>query len=89
MIRSRLHNQEVALARISRIFKLESHRHFVHEPVDCGYRVFTEGGSTYLQLDTYGSSGRQIPGKTSQSLQLDGSVAAQLKRLIEETFPGA
>jgi hypothetical protein len=40
-----------------------------------------------LQLDTYGSPERQIPGKTSQSIQLNAESAAELKRLIEKVFP--
>ncbi len=50
--------------------------------------MFNEGNETYLQLDTYGSSERRIPGKTSQSLQLDRRSAKKLKRLLEQTFPG-
>lgn len=44
-------------------------------------------GTRILQLDTYGSPGRVIPGKTSQSLQFDAAGARQLKRLLERTFP--
>jgi hypothetical protein len=45
-------------------------------------------GDRYLQLDTFGSTERQIPGKTSQSIQLNERSAAQLKILIERAFPG-
>jgi hypothetical protein len=42
----------------------------------------------YLQLDTYGSQQRVIPGKVSQTIQLDVQSARELKRLLERTFPG-
>jgi hypothetical protein len=56
--------------------------------VECGYRIVTVDSDVYLQLDTYGSNDRQIPGKTSQSLQLDREAAQQLKQLLERSFPG-
>lgn len=56
--------------------------------VECGHRSFTVDGSTYLQLDTYGSSVRKLHGKVSQSIQLDKEMAKELKQLIERTFPG-
>ena len=60
----------------------------VHGEVDCGYTIFAVAGRDYLQLDTYGSPNRSIPGKTSQSIQLDRASARQLKALIQRTFPG-
>lgn len=60
----------------------------VHGGVTCGYRWFDVGGRRILQLDTYGSEERAIPGKVSQSLQLDEGVARELKALIERAFPG-
>jgi hypothetical protein len=76
------------MALISTLTELKKDRNQVHGPVDCGWTVFEEGGERYLQLDTYGSQERKILGKTSQSIQLDAKSAAELKRLIERTFPG-
>ncbi|MGV9250836.1 hypothetical protein [Streptomyces sp. NPDC003697] len=59
----------------------------VHGPVICGYRSFTSGGRRILQLDTYGSTDRQIPDKISQSIQLDADGARELLRIIAESFP--
>ena len=75
------------MALIAEFSKLQKERNQVHGVVECGYTIFDDGGSRYLQLDTYGSPDRQIPGKTSQSIQLNADSAAQLKRLIEKTFP--
>ena len=61
----------------------------VHEEVECGYLSFTARGETYLQIDTYGSKHRKIPGKVSQSIQIDSDGARELLGLIRRTFPGA
>jgi hypothetical protein len=39
-----------------------------------------------LQLSTYGSEEREIPGKTSQTLQFTRESAAQLYRILKEEF---
>ena len=39
-----------------------------------------------LQLSTYGSEEREIPGKTSQTLQFTRESAAQLFRILKEEF---
>lgn len=60
----------------------------VHEVTDCTYSVFVDDANNrYLQVDTYGSSRREIPGKVSQTIQLDEGAATQLRRIIDETFP--
>lgn len=76
------------MALITEFTKLQKERNSVHGSVECGYTVFEDGGVRYLQLDTYGSRERQIPGKTSQTIQLNAQSAGQLKDLIEKAFPG-
>jgi hypothetical protein len=61
----------------------------VHENVECGWTTFVSEGETYLQLDTYGRAGRQIPGKVSQSIQLNADSAPELLSLIKRAFPRA
>jgi hypothetical protein len=39
-----------------------------------------------LQIDTNGSAGRQIPGKLSQTLQLDRASAQQLFVILKQTY---
>ncbi len=56
-----------------------------HLEVECTYDVVTEAdGKKYLQLDTYGSRKREMPGKKSQSIRLSPEAIAQLKRILEE-----
>lgn len=57
-----------------------------HGPVLCGYRWFEDGGRRILQLDTYGSAKRAIPGKVSQSIQLDSEGAQQLISILRQVF---
>ena len=72
-------------------FEEDEGRHSRMHPttVVCRYRrVHTEDG-TLLQLDTSGSEVRQIPGKVSQSLQLDEEHAKQLISIVAKVFPSA
>jgi hypothetical protein len=39
-----------------------------------------------LQLDTFGSDERQIPGKQSQTLQLTVETARELMRILRDEF---
>jgi hypothetical protein len=55
--------------------------------VECGYAAFDHAGKRYLLLETYGSDDREIPGKVSQSLQLDADSARRLRQVIDESFP--
>jgi hypothetical protein len=71
-------------------------RKFDHKPdariafrteVDCGWTVGDTGAGRILHLETYGSSTRDIPGKVSQSLEIDEDGARELERLIRVAFP--
>lgn len=53
----------------------------------CGWRITTHAGRPILHLETYGSGTREIPGKVSQSLQLDEAAARELRSLIDRAFP--
>lgn len=56
--------------------------------VTCGYHVVTTRGGSLLQLDTYGSEDRQLPGKVSQSIQIDADAARALIGVLRTAFPG-
>jgi bacterioferritin (cytochrome b1) len=77
------------MAKIVRFRELEPPRSSrPHTDVECGYTILNLDGEPLLQLDTYGSEDREIPGKVSQSLQLDRRAAEQLMNLIRRSFPG-
>ena len=54
--------------------------------VDCGYSVGEVGGRKILHLETYGSSTRAIPGKVSQSIELNEDAARELAAIIRRAF---
>lgn len=58
-----------------------------HLDVDCTYSIVSDDqGVRYLQVDTYGSNVRQIPGKKSQSIRFSPEAIVQLKRLLADHF---
>ncbi len=60
----------------------------VHNTTSCTYSVFIdENGSPYLQLDTYGSAEREIPGRVKQTLQFNQDSAERLVDIFREVFP--
>ena len=62
-------------------------RNSIHNITDCSFYIFFDkAGKKFLQLDTYGSSDRENPGKVSQSLQFSEKAISELKKLIEREF---
>ena len=56
-----------------------------HTEVDCTYTVILdEHGKKYLQIDTYGSAKRKMPGKKSQSIRFSPEAIEQLKHILEK-----
>ncbi|MCZ0962989.1 hypothetical protein [Paracoccus benzoatiresistens] len=55
-----------------------------HGKVEGTYSVVEVDGEKMLQIDTYGASDRQIPGKISQSLQFGKEGIQTLRNLLEE-----
>jgi hypothetical protein len=74
------------MALVKKLEHLSMSKNSVHAPANCTYTVFEEDGEKYLQVDTYGSAGRKIKGKKSQTLQLNRQSAQALKTVIEEHF---
>ena len=71
---------------IDTIKKVEKERNMVHSKVEATYTVFNENGEKYVQIDTYGRPGREIPGKISQSIQFDRESAIYLIQLLIDEF---
>lgn len=57
-----------------------------HTEVEATISLVEAEGEKFLQIDTYGSSDRMIPGKVSQSLRLTKSAFEQLKNRAEKHF---
>lgn len=54
-----------------------------HKEVECTYSIVD---GQYLQIDTYGSNERKMPGKKSQSIRFAPEAIAQLKALLQKHF---
>ena len=79
----------MTVALIASFTPVRHEKHTVHEPVECGYKIFTDGdGIRYVQFDTYGTAGRTLPGKVSQSIQLDRGATTVVIRVLRQAFPG-
>ena len=60
-------------------------RESVHTEVECTYDiVVNKYGEKCIQLDTYGSKGRKMPGKKSQSLRLSPNAIKELKEIFNK-----
>jgi hypothetical protein len=58
-----------------------------HTDVECTYSIVTDDqGRRCLQIDTYGSTTRKIPGKKSQSIRFAPDAIEQLKTLLQQHF---
>ena len=57
-----------------------------HTEVECTYSIVESNEGRYLQVDTYGSATRKIPGKKSQSIRFAPEAIRQLKLLLERNF---
>ena len=56
-----------------------------HTEVNCTYSIIVDkSGEKYLQIDTYGSNKRKIPGKKSQSIRFSPEAIKQLRSIIGE-----
>lgn len=71
---------------ICNLKRTEKERNTVHEKVHGAYSVFELKGEKYFQLDTFGRSDRELPGKLSQTIQLDKEAAQFLVDLLRENF---
>lgn len=71
---------------LDKFTKLDKDRNTIHSRVLATYSAFEVRGEKYLQIDTYGNSDREMPGKISQSFQLDRTTAKYLVNLITKEF---
>ena len=71
---------------LNNIEKLEKLRNTVHEKVYTTYTCFEQDNEKYVQLDTYGKSDRDTPGKISQSIQLNRETAKFLVELLSKEY---
>jgi hypothetical protein len=61
-------------------------RNSVHDEIEATVTAFHKDSRTFIQIDTYGTSERQIPGKKSQSIQLGEAGASALYQILKKEF---
>ena len=74
------------MALIEKLVKKDPGTCNVHQQIYGRYKCFSKHGIKYFQIDTYGLSTREKPGKISQSIQLNKQSAKQLWTLLGKEF---
>ena len=75
------------MAVVRRLEQISLDKDSPHTEVECTYSIVTDNqGHRYLQIDTYGSTTRKIPGKKSQSIRFAPDAIEQLKTLLQQNF---
>jgi hypothetical protein len=72
------------MATVNALRKIALERDSKHSNAECTYSVITdELGQKLLQIDTYGSPLREMPGKKSQSIRFTPEAIKQLMFIIQ------
>ncbi|MCJ2103816.1 methionyl-tRNA formyltransferase [Methylobacterium sp. E-041] len=74
------------MALIRHFERKEMERNALHDEIDATYSVFERDGRVLLQIDSYGRADREMPGKKSQTLQLDREGALELFEILKREF---
>jgi hypothetical protein len=74
------------MALVRRLTRKQMDRNSLHEEVEATYSVFAWDDRTLLQIDTYGRADREIPGKKSQTIQIDEAAAHELFDILKTHF---
>jgi hypothetical protein len=76
---------EKIMALVRKLERIILDRSATHDETDCTYSiVLGDNGERLLQVDTYGSKLRQMPGKKSQSIRFTQEALEQLKTILAE-----
>jgi hypothetical protein len=75
------------MAIVRRLAPVTLERETRHSEAECTYSIVSDDqGHRYFQVDTYGSTDRQIPGKKSQSIRFAPEAINQLRELLSTHF---
>jgi hypothetical protein len=61
-------------------------RNSLHDEIEATYTVFERDGRVLIQIDSYGRETREMPGKKSQTIQLDREGATALLKILTTEF---
>ena len=74
------------MALIRRFEQKNMERNSLHDEISATYTVFQYDDRVLVQIDTYGRDTREMPGKKSQTIQLDRQGAEQLFGILKSAF---
>ena len=74
------------MALIRKFMRKDRDRVSLHDEIEATYTSFERDGHIILQIDTYGRNTRQVPGKQSQTIQLDQKGAEALYSILQREF---
>lgn len=74
------------MALVTAFERKDFERNKVHDPIEASFTSFADGDRKYVQIDTHGRATREIPGKKSQTIQLDETSARRLVEILTKEF---
>jgi len=74
------------MARIERFVRSDLSRITLHDPIEANLFTFELDGRKLIQINTSGRSSREMPGKTSQSIQLGEEAARELFGVLKQHY---
>lgn len=75
------------MATVRKLERIELERQMTHTEVEATFSVVTDvHGLRMLQVDTYGSTGREMPSKKSQSIRFAPEAIEQLRTILSNEF---
>jgi hypothetical protein len=74
------------MALIKTFTRKDRDRVTLHDEIEATYSTFERDGRVLMQIDTYGRKTRQVPGKQSQTIQLDKRGAETLFGILKREF---
>ncbi len=74
------------MALVTAFERKDLERNKVHDPIEASFTSFSDGDRKFVQIDTHGRPTREIPGKKSQTIQLDATSAKKLIEILKREF---
>lgn len=74
------------MALIRQLKEKSMDRNSIHDEIDATYTIFNKDDRTFIQIDSYGRTDRENPGKKSQTIQLDEIGARNLFDILKREF---
>jgi hypothetical protein len=74
------------MALIRSFIRKHMDRNSLHDEIEATYTTFERDGRVFIQIDSYGRETREMPGKKSQTIQLDREGATALFNILRREF---